>query len=100
MPGMILSNEPGFYKAEEFGIRIENLIIVTQPQAVPGGEREMMRFETITLAPINLTLVVPGLLTEEERNWLNDYHARVRGKLSPLIPADIRDWFENATRTI
>ena len=100
MPGMILSNEPGFYKAEEFGIRIENLIIVTQPQAVPGGEREMMSFETITLAPINLTLVAPELLTENERNWLNDYHARVREKLAPLIPADIRDWFENATRPI
>ncbi|GJL93808.1 MAG: Xaa-Pro aminopeptidase [Hyphococcus sp.] len=99
-PGMILSNEPGFYKAEEFGIRIENLIVVSQPQPVKGGERAMMSFETITLAPINLDLVVVDLLTEEERNWLNDYHAEVRTKLGDLIPAEIKDWFEDATRAI
>ena len=100
MPGMILSNEPGFYKAEEFGIRIENLIIVTPPAPVEGGERDMMSFETITLAPIDLDLVVPALLTNEEQQWLNDYHARVRDVIGPLIPADIKDWFQNATRTI
>ncbi len=100
IPGMILSNEPGFYKAEEFGIRIENLIIVTQPKTVPGGEREMMGFETITLAPINLDLVLPGLLTDDERQWLSDYHARVREKLASLLPAEIKAWFENATREI
>ncbi len=99
-PGMILSNEPGFYKAGEFGIRIENLIVVTQPKPVPGGEREMMEFETITLAPINLDLVMVGLLTAEERDWLNAYHARVRKALSSLVPAEIKDWFENATRAI
>ncbi len=99
-PGMILSNEPGFYKAGEFGIRIENLIVVTQPKPVPGGEREMMEFETITLAPINLDLVVVELLTAQERDWLNDYHARVRKTLATLIPADFKDWFENATRAV
>lgn len=99
-PGMILSNEPGFYKAGEFGIRIENLIVVTQPKPVPGGEREMMEFETITLAPINLDLVVVELLTAQERDWLNDYHARVRKTLAPLIPADIKGWFESATRAV
>ncbi len=99
-PGMILSDEPGYYKSGEFGIRIENLIVVTQPQPVPGGEREMMGFETLTLAPINLNLVKTELLTDEERRWLNEYHARVRETLSPLIPADIRDWFENATRAV
>ena len=99
-PGMILSNEPGFYKAGEFGIRIENLIVVTQPKPVPGGEREMMEFETITLAPINLDLVVVDLLTAQERDWLNAYHARVRKTLSTLIPGDIKEWFENATRAI
>ncbi len=100
MPGMIVSNEPGFYKAEAFGIRIENLIVVTRPRPLPGGEREMMAFETITLAPINLDLVMPELLTADERQWLNDYHARVRETLAPLLPADIQDWFENATRAI
>ncbi len=99
-PGMILSNEPGFYKAGEFGIRIENLIVVTAPKPVPDGEREMMEFETITLAPINLDLVKIDLLTENERQWLNDYHARVRKTLAQQIPAEIKGWFEKATRAI
>ncbi|WP_411817433.1 aminopeptidase P family protein [Hyphococcus sp. DH-69] len=99
-PGMILSNEPGFYKAGEFGIRIENLIVVTNPKPVDGGEREMMEFETITLAPINLDLVKVDLLTEEERTWLNQYHKRVRETLAPLISTEIKDWFEKATRSI
>ena len=99
-PGMILSNEPGYYKTGEFGIRIENLIVVTAPKPVPGGEREMMEFETITLAPIDLALVKTELLTDCERRWLNDYHARVRKTLAPLLPANIKDWFENATRSV
>lgn len=99
-PGMILSNEPGFYKAGEFGIRIENLIVVTPPAPVKGGEREMMEFETITLAPINLDLVKVELLTAEEREWLNQYHARVRQTLTPLISTNIKEWFENATRQV
>ncbi|MFC2952672.1 aminopeptidase P family protein [Marinicaulis aureus] len=99
-PGMILSNEPGYYKEGAFGIRIENLIVVTPPKPVTGGEREMMEFETITLAPINLDLVKIALLTEHERQWLNEYHARVRDTLSSLLPPAIRDWFEKATRAI
>lgn len=99
-PGMILSNEPGFYKAGEFGIRIENLIVVTEPVAQEGGERPMMAFETITLAPIHLDLVDKTLLTNTEREWLNAYHARVRATVSPLLPEDIKSWFENATRSI
>ena len=99
-PGMICSNEPGFYKAGEYGIRIENLIVVTEGKDVPGGERKMMEFETITLAPIDLELVEPSLLTEEERAWLNAYHARVREKLSPVVDAETRKWLEHATRAI
>lgn len=99
-PGMILSNEPGFYKAGEFGIRIENLIVVTPPKPQAGGEREMMEFETITLAPINLDLVKVDLLSDQERDWLNAYHARVRSTLGSQIPSEIKDWFEKATRTI
>ena len=99
-PGMIISNEPGYYKAGEYGIRIENLVVVTAPNKVKDGEREVMAFETITLAPIHLDLVDLDLLTDEERRWLNDYHAKVRETLSPLIPTEIKDWFENATRTI
>ncbi len=99
-PGMILSNEPGYYKTDAFGIRIENLIVVTPAEPIAGGEREMMGFETITLAPINLDLVNADLLTADERAWLNAYHARVRETLAPLLPPGIADWFENATRAV
>ena len=99
-PGMIVSNEPGYYKTGEFGIRIENLIIVTPPEPIKGGEREMMGFETITLAPIDLNLVVPALLTEPERDWLNKYHARVRQTLTPLLSKEDAAWLAEATRAI
>ena len=98
--GMICSNEPGFYKTGEFGIRIENLIVVTEAKAVAGGERKMMEFETITLAPIDLGLVEPSLLSAEERAWLNAYHARVRETLMPLVDVETRPWLERATRAI
>ena len=99
MPGMICSNEPGFYKTGEFGIRIENLVVVSEPKDV-GGERPMMEFETITLAPIDLDLVEPALLTDSERAWLNAYHARVRETLSPLVDEETRSWLTQATRAI
>ncbi|HTQ14363.1 MAG TPA: aminopeptidase P family protein [Rhizomicrobium sp.] len=101
-PGMICSNEPGYYKEGEYGIRIENLIVVSEPRPVPGGDahRPMMEFETITWAPIDLDLVEPSLLTQGEREWLNAYHATVREKLSPLVDAETRAWLERATRGI
>jgi Xaa-Pro aminopeptidase len=99
-PGMILSNEPGYYKTGAYGIRIENLIVVTEPQVVDGGERAMMAFETITLAPISLDLVVGSMLSETERHWLNKYHARVRQTLTPLLPADVAAWLAHETRSI
>jgi Xaa-Pro aminopeptidase len=99
-PGMIVSNEPGFYKSEEYGIRIENLVVVTEPEDVPGGERKMMRFETITLAPIDIDLVEPKLLTAEERDWLNAYHMRVREALTPLVDDETKAWLVNATRAV
>ncbi|HEY0283679.1 MAG TPA: aminopeptidase P family protein, partial [Rhizomicrobium sp.] len=99
-PGMIVSNEPGYYKAGEYGIRIENLIVVRALGLAPGGDRQMMEFETITLAPIDLNLVEVSLLTAEERAWLNDYHARVREKLTRLVDDETRAWLEQATRGI
>jgi Xaa-Pro aminopeptidase len=99
-PGMICSNEPGYYKAGEYGIRIENLIVVTEPEDVKGGERGMMSFETITLAPIDLDLVETSLLTAAERDWLNAYHARVRTALTPSVDDETRAWLERATRAI
>ena len=73
---MMLSNEPGYYKPGEYGIRIENLVLV-EPRDVPGGDRPMLGFETLTLAPIERTMIDPALLTEGEVRWLNQYHAGV-----------------------
>jgi Xaa-Pro aminopeptidase len=98
--GMICSNEPGFYKEGDYGIRIENLVVVTEPENVPGGERPMLGFETITLAPIDLELVERTLLSEEERHWLNRYHARVRDALSPIVDSETRAWLARVTRAI
>jgi Xaa-Pro aminopeptidase len=95
-PGMIVSNEPGYYKAGQYGIRIENLLIVTEAEAIPGGDRKMMGFETLTLVPIDLRLVEPKLLVADEIAWLNDYHARVRDVIGPHLVAD-RKWLEAAT---
>jgi Xaa-Pro aminopeptidase len=96
-PGMILSNEPGYYKEGAYGIRIENLVLVTELQAIPGGDREMMGFETLTLAPIDRRLIVKALLTPDEVAWLDAYHARVRQELGGELDAETRDWFTEAT---
>ena len=98
-PGMILSNEPGFYHAGHWGIRIENLVVV-EAREIPGAEREMLGFETITLAPIDLALVEPKLLDREEIAWLNAYHARVRREISPLVEPAVRRWLAAATRRV
>jgi Xaa-Pro aminopeptidase len=99
-PGMICSNEPGFYKTGGFGIRIENLVVVTEPEAIAGGERPMMAFEAITLAPIDVNLVEPSLLTDGERGWLNAYHARVQETISPLVDDETRAWLARTTRAV
>lgn len=99
-PGMIVSNEPGYYKAGEYGIRIENLIVVRELPLAAGGDRKMMEFETITLSPIDLNLVEASLLTADERDWLNTYHARVRETLTALLNDETRTWLETATRAI
>jgi Xaa-Pro aminopeptidase len=98
-PGMILSNEPGYYKAEKFGIRIENLVAVV-PRKIKGAEHGMLGFETITLAPIDLSLVEPALLDAEEIAWLNAYHARVRKALSPHVAPASRKWLARATKPV
>jgi Xaa-Pro aminopeptidase len=98
-PGMILSNEPGFYHAGHWGIRIENLVVVEKKE-IAGAEREMLGFETITLAPIDLALIEPKLLGAEEIAWLNAYHARVREQISPRVEPAARRWLQAATRRI
>jgi Xaa-Pro aminopeptidase len=99
-PGMIVSNEPGYYKKGAYGIRIENLVLVAEPEKVRGGERELMGFETLTLVPIDRRLVVPELLTPPELDWLNAYHARVADVIGPELGPDDRAWLEQATAPI
>src|SRR5262245_420291 len=96
-PGMIISNEPGYYKAGAYGIRIENLVLVEEPRGVPGGEREMLGFETLTLVPIDRRLIVPELLSDQERAWLDAYHARVRAEIGPQLGPEDLAWLEAAT---
>ena len=98
-PGMIVSNEPGYYKAEAYGIRIENLVTVREAH-IEGADRAYLEFETLTLAPIDLGCVEPSLLTEPERAWLNAYHARVRDAIGPQLDAPTRAWLDDATRAI
>jgi len=98
LPGMILSNEPGYYRPGAFGIRIENLVYVEEAEMIEGGDRPMLGFETLTFCPIDRRLVVVDLLTDEELRWLNDYHAETRDKLLPLIDdADVKIWLKRAT---
>ncbi|KQZ65628.1 X-Pro aminopeptidase [Sphingopyxis sp. Root1497] len=93
--GMILSNEPGYYKAGHFGIRIENLVIVV-PQRIDGAEEDMLGFETITFAPIAQNLVETALLSPAEADWLDAYHAEVFEKLAPGMDDSDRAWLESA----
>jgi len=95
---MIVSNEPGYYKTGAYGIRIENLVLV-QP-AKGSAERDMLCFETLTLAPIDRNLIDPALLDEDEIAWLNGYHMKVRETLTPLVDPDTRRWLAEATQPI
>jgi Xaa-Pro aminopeptidase len=97
--GMILSNEPGYYKAGAYGIRIENLVLVTEA-AVAGAEKPLNAFETLTLVPIDRRLIDSTLLNEDERGWLDHYHARVAATLSPLVEGEPRAWLAAATRSL
>jgi len=89
--GMIISNEPGYYKVGDYGIRIENLVLVER-RDIPGAEQPMMGFETLTFAPIERRLIEPAMLTQAERAWLDAYHGRVLDVLGPELSADERAW--------
>ncbi|NNU80026.1 aminopeptidase P family protein [Halovulum dunhuangense] len=99
-PGMILSNEPGYYRTGAFGIRIENLVAVNPPSIPRGGERAMLSFETLTLCPIDLSLIDASLLDAGERAWLDAYHMRVREALGPQVSEKAGVWLERATRPV
>ena len=93
---MIVSNEPGYYKTDAYGIRIENLVVVTDARPVEGGERPMLGFETLTLAPIDRALILKPLLEKAERAWLDAYHANVLARIGPHVDGDARAWLETA----
>lgn len=93
--GMILSNEPGYYKTGEYGIRIENLVLV-QERDVPGAEKPMLGFETLTFAPIDRSLIATDLLSHEERAWLDTYHVAVLDLVSPQLDGDALAWLQAA----
>ncbi len=101
-PGMILSNEPGYYREGAFGIRIENLVVVQEAPALPGGdaERAMLNWRTLTYVPIDRRLIVVDMLTAEERGWLNDYHRDVAEKIRPRLGAEAQLWLDAATKPV
>ncbi len=95
-PGMIVSNEPGYYKAGAWGIRIENLVAVVKVDSPPGGERDLLGFETLTLAPIDRRLIDTALLDDGERGWVDAYHARVHAAVAPAVDAATERWLAAA----
>jgi Xaa-Pro aminopeptidase len=97
--GMIISNEPGYYKTGEYGIRIENLVLVV-PREIEGAEKEMLGFETLTFAPIDRRLIDPEMLEPEELVWLNCYHAHVLARIGPRLSGADLDWLRTACAPI
>jgi Xaa-Pro aminopeptidase len=95
-PGMLISNEPGYYLPGSYGIRLENLLLVQPAEAQPGGVKPFLEFETITLAPFDRALIEPALLTDAERGWLDAYHARVLAEVGPKLPPPVGAWLAAA----
>jgi Xaa-Pro aminopeptidase len=99
-PGMVVSNEPGYYRTGAYGIRIENLVLVVPVAAPHGAERDLLGFETLTLAPLDRALIDERGLTEAERDWVDAYHRRVRKAIAPRVDAPTAQWLEDATRPL
>jgi Xaa-Pro aminopeptidase len=98
--GMILSNEPGYYKAGAYGIRTENLVLVVEAPAVAGAEKPLNTFETLTLVPFDRRLIDTSMLTSDEYAWIEIYHAKVAEALVPLVGSETRPWLDEATRPL
>jgi Xaa-Pro aminopeptidase len=96
---MIISNEPGYYKTGEYGIRIENLVLVV-PREIEGAEKEMLGFETLTFAPIDRRLIDAEMLDPEELIWLNCYHAHVLARIGPNLKGADLEWLQRACAPI
>ncbi|MEO0751488.1 MAG: aminopeptidase P family protein [Pseudomonadota bacterium] len=100
-PGMIVSNEPGYYRKDAFGIRIENLVVVTKATPLPGGDATgKLCFETLNFVPIDRRLIVTSMMSQDERDWLNDYHSACRDKIGPLLSEPASMWLHRATAPI
>lgn len=100
LPGMVVSNEPGYYKADEFGIRLENLVAVQACDALKGAEREMYEFAALTLIPMDKRLIDKTLLSEAELNWFNAYQQKVQKTLSPFMQGDELAWLNQVTQAL
>jgi Xaa-Pro aminopeptidase len=94
LPGMILSNEPGYYKEGEYGIRIENIIVVKE------DTKNRLKFENISWAPIDRELIDSKMLNKEELNWINDYHQRVFEKISGFLTLEEKNWLLDVTKPL
>ena len=94
LPGMILSNEPGYYKQGEYGIRIENIIVVKE------DKENLLKFENISWAPIDKELIDSNMLNRTELDWINDYHQRVIEKLSIFLSLEEKNWLQNVTKPL
>ena len=99
LAGMILSNEPGYYKVGHFGIRTENLVLVEERE-IAGAEGRYFGFETLTYAPIDRALVETSLLTRDELRWWDDYHAKVLAIVGPQLDGDAKAWLEDCCRSL
>ncbi|MEO0773136.1 MAG: aminopeptidase P family protein [Pseudomonadota bacterium] len=100
-PGMIVSNEPGYYRQGAFGIRIENIVVVTEATPLPGGDvTGKLCFETLNFVPIDQRLIDVGMLSQGERDWLNDYHAQCRDKITPLLSKQAAEWLNRVTASL
>jgi Xaa-Pro aminopeptidase len=96
--GMVLSNEPGYYRADAFGIRIENLELVVETQT--NGDFPVLSFDSLTRCPIDVRNINVDMLTRPELAWLNDYHQKVWNDISPLVEGDVKQWLETATQPL
>ncbi|MGE0023655.1 MAG: M24B family metallopeptidase, partial [Hyphomicrobium sp.] len=98
--GMIVSNEPGYYKEGHYGIRIENLVLITEAARADGGDKDTMGFETLTLVPIDRRLIAKELLSPDEVRWIDSYHATVFAMIGPEVDAPTQRWLEAATKPL
>jgi Xaa-Pro aminopeptidase len=97
VPGMIISNEPGYYETGAFGIRTENLLAVKAAEPADAGGRAFLEFEVLTFAPIDRRAIDTSLMSQHELDWLNQYHAQVLALIGPSLDAETRPWLEAAT---